>query len=371
MERIPTQINLKTKTKVIVAWVALVSSCYCCLTVECFLFPSPSSFTSRTQLTYQQKRYYKQQQQQHHHDYRLRVVPSTEEHDDRNNKDDVDTEVINDSESESKTSVSQDDDDDEEMKESPMKQPPAVRRRVKQLAKSLLLKPLSLASSVPMPSAIAAVLREASLAAVEQVMEHETNNNNNNRIKKDRNNNVRKLRQDQYDEVDLDEDGVITTTNIEDIIDQAFQPMERSLQDMELSLQQARTSLQNAKEECYEAMQALQMAAMAQAEAAATTVAQVEQQVMAEWYNSDATTDTIDDISSLTFDDVDYESSEMTPPFLDFDSCLVPGEPVVRLERAPENSRRIFAGIDIMASVDDVWKVRRSMQLLSCLMSQQ
>jgi hypothetical protein len=35
----------------------------------------------------------------------------------------------------------------------------------------------------------------------------------------------------------------------------------------------------------------------------------------------------------------------------------VPGDPVVRVERAPENSRRIFAGIDIMASVDDVWKL--------------
>ena len=97
----------------------------------------------------------------------------------------------------------------------------------------------------------------------------------------------------------------------------------------------------------------------AQAEGAATAVAQAEKvaelQVMAEMYSS-AVPDV--DVSKLSFDDVDYESSEMAPPFLDPDSCLVPGEPVVRVEKAPENSRRIFAGIDILASVDDVWNVR-------------
>eukprot|EP00555_Chaetoceros_dichaeta_P009837 CAMPEP_0198255230 /NCGR_PEP_ID=MMETSP1447-20131203/5388_1 /TAXON_ID=420782 /ORGANISM="Chaetoceros dichaeta, Strain CCMP1751" /LENGTH=564 /DNA_ID=CAMNT_0043941549 /DNA_START=229 /DNA_END=1923 /DNA_ORIENTATION=+ len=74
---------------------------------------------------------------------------------------------------------------------------------------------------------------------------------------------------------------------------------------------------------------------------------------------SDSTTngDLTDDVSSLTYDDVDYQTSEMSPPFIGEDQCLVPGEAVVRVEKAPENSRRIFAGIDIMASVDDVWSV--------------
>jgi len=46
----------------------------------------------------------------------------------------------------------------------------------------------------------------------------------------------------------------------------------------------------------------------------------------------------------------------MSPPFIGEDECLVPGEPVVRVEKAPQKSRRIFAGIDIPdASVDDVW----------------
>ncbi|KAJ1447735.1 hypothetical protein M885DRAFT_471666 [Pelagophyceae sp. CCMP2097] len=35
--------------------------------------------------------------------------------------------------------------------------------------------------------------------------------------------------------------------------------------------------------------------------------------------------------------------------------CLMPGEVVVRVEDAPGNARRIFTGIDILASVDCVW----------------
>jgi len=67
----------------------------------------------------------------------------------------------------------------------------------------------------------------------------------------------------------------------------------------------------------------------------------------------------MEDFSALTFADIDYESSEMAPPFLDPQSCLVPDAgPIVRVEQAPDNSRRIFAGIDILgASTDDVWDV--------------
>lgn len=38
------------------------------------------------------------------------------------------------------------------------------------------------------------------------------------------------------------------------------------------------------------------------------------------------------------------------------DICLLPGEPVIRIEQAPSNSRRIYSGIDISASVEDVWE---------------
>ncbi|KAG7369520.1 polyketide cyclase / dehydrase and lipid transport domain containing protein [Nitzschia inconspicua] len=230
-----------------------------------------------------------------------------------------------------------------------------VRQRVKQLAKRMLLRPLSLATTVPMPSAIAAVLQEASLAAVEQVEDSVINatfrRNINKKINKEANQVETLISSNNSNNMD--------PMMIEDIIDEAFAPVEASLDQMELSLQNARTSLRQAKQQSYEAIQALQMAAMAQAEAAATTVAQVEQQaqrqVMVELYSNAVNANV--DISTLTFEDVDYSSSEMAPPFLDPDSCLVPGEPIVRVEKAPENSRRIFAGIDILASVDDVWKV--------------
>jgi hypothetical protein len=188
-----------------------------------------------------------------------------------------------------------------------------------------------------MPQAIAAILKDASVAALENV-----------EIVMEKN---ERLNGEQA----LDE----SKKMIASLIDEAFQPMEASLDEMEDALKHARESLQNAKKESYQAVEAIQVAAIAQAEGAATAVAQAEKvaesQVMGQIYSS-AMEDDID-VSELSFDDVNYEESEMAPPFLDPNSCLVPGEPVVRVERAPENSRRIFAGIDIMASVDDVWNV--------------
>jgi len=43
-----------------------------------------------------------------------------------------------------------------------------------------------------------------------------------------------------------------------------------------------------------------------------------------------------------------------TPAVLSDEICLVPGSPIVRVEVAPGNARRIFTGIDIVAEVDDV-----------------
>jgi hypothetical protein len=63
------------------------------------------------------------------------------------------------------------------------------------------------------------------------------------------------------------------------------------------------------------------------------------------------------DLSTLKYEDIDYSLTEMAPPFITEDECLVPGEPLVRVEKAPQNSRRIFAGIDIPVSVDEVWNV--------------
>jgi hypothetical protein len=47
-----------------------------------------------------------------------------------------------------------------------------------------------------------------------------------------------------------------------------------------------------------------------------------------------------------------------TPVVLKEDEvCLLPGDCLVRVEKAPNNARRIFSAIDIFASVDDVWGV--------------
>jgi len=52
----------------------------------------------------------------------------------------------------------------------------------------------------------------------------------------------------------------------------------------------------------------------------------------------------------------DMEDAD-APAVLTDDICLVPGEPVVRIEEAPANARRIFTGVDIAAKVEDVWGV--------------
>lgn len=212
-----------------------------------------------------------------------------------------------------------------------------IRSRVSGLAKSLVSRPLSLATTVPMPNAIGAILKEASLAAVEQVVEGRSQVNADN------------LTTQEFES---------SKEMMASIIEEAFAPAEESLDAMEKYLAEARLALKNAKSQSIEAVEAIRVAAISQAEGAAVAVAEAEKvaerKVMAEIY-SNAVSDV--DVENLSFDDVDYESSEMAPPFLDPDSCLVPGEPIVRVERAPENSRRIFAGIDIMASVDDVWNV--------------
>ena len=204
--------------------------------------------------------------------------------------------------------------------------------RVKKLAKKMLVKPLQL---VPMPQAIAAVLKDATYAAVEEVEDIITKNAGDNVLALEKSKEM-----------------------VSALVEEAFKPVELTLLELEQTLAKTRAALEDAKLQSMDAIEAIQIAAIAQAEGAATAVAQAEKvaelQVMRDIYSS-AMSDA--DVSKLEFDDVDYDSSEMAPPFLDEDSCLVPGEPVVRVEKAPENSRRIFAGIDIPASVDDVWKV--------------
>ena len=82
------------------------------------------------------------------------------------------------------------------------------------------------------------------------------------------------------------------------------------------------------------------------------SISKEEEDSLGKWQESD-----FDEITNLSYEDVDYTLSDMAPPFINEDECLVPGEPVVRVEKAPQNSRRIFAGIDIPVAVDDVWSL--------------
>ena len=136
------------------------------------------------------------------------------------------------------------------------------------------------------------------------------------------------------------------------IVDQAFAPAEESIRELEEALVVARAALANAKLESYNAI----------ADLASSKEQPIAPSILpTNGAEGDATVNTdglYPDLDTMAFEDVDYESSEMAPPFLDEDSCLMPdAEPLVRVEKAPDNSRRIFAGIDILASTDDVWNV--------------
>lgn len=162
----------------------------------------------------------------------------------------------------------------------------------------------------------------------------------------------------------------LSMIDVESLIDEAFLPLEASLEQLESQLISARTSLLDAKQQSIATMKAVEAAAVAQAEGTAKAVIEAEKtasrKVLADIYvaaqqdgsdDSNGITLSEDQLSQLVFEDVDYGTSEMAPPFLGEDQCLVPGEPVARVEKAPNNSRRIFAGIDIPHSVDDVWNL--------------
>lgn len=219
-----------------------------------------------------------------------------------------------------------------------------IRNRVTNLAQKLVVKPLSYAA--PMPQAVAAVLKDATLKAVDLAVEEVW------------------ARKKQHDatttgsDENSDDDLPIDSLDVMALVDEAFLPLEQTLLQMEEDLAKARTSLASAKSQASDAMAVVQAAAIAQAEGTQAAVQAAEDrasfQVLSDLYES---RNDDDNVTGLSFTDVDYGTSEMAPPFLGEDQCLVPGEPVVRVEKAPENSRRIFAGVDIMASVDDVWAI--------------
>lgn len=155
-------------------------------------------------------------------------------------------------------------------------------------------------------------------------------------------------------------------------ISDAFALAEAEIEKNEEALKKSKLLLQSCRDDVAKAIAIAEEAAIqaniasqkATALATATAVVSVSPPIVNDRDTDDAinNTDVLGsfdeiDLDSLSYNDVDYHLSEMAPPFINEDQCLVPGEAVVRVEKAAENSRRIFAGIDIMASVDDVWNV--------------
>ena len=244
------------------------------------------------------------------------------------------------------------------------------RRRIRSLVKDIAKRVVPRAiTSYTKPDAVAEVLKEATFRAVDEVILHRSPTTSSTATTSPTTTDpyARGGKQQQQQQTLRDTSSASSSAvsaimaaedgALEGLITQAFAPVEQSLDELESSLKEARTSLAAAKDQAKRAVTVVQAAALAQVEGAAVAVKKAEdvasRKAVAEIY---ATANAVD-VESLAYEDVDFAGSEMTPPFLDDDQCLVPGEPVVRVEKAPENSRRIFAGIDIMASVDTVWDV--------------
>ena len=159
----------------------------------------------------------------------------------------------------------------------------------------------------------------------------------------------------------------IATVDANALIEEAFLPVETTLDEIENQLKGMRLAIREAKQQAVTAIEAIEVAAIVQAEGAAQAVKAAEEAasrkilediyVAAHEESQEEETTLMETRQLSAYDDVDYSTSEMAAPFIGEDQCLVLGEPVARVEKAPENSRRIFAGIDIPHSVDDVWNL--------------
>ena len=109
----------------------------------------------------------------------------------------------------------------------------------------------------------------------------------------------------------------------------AFDAAESEIGHAEILLDESRRALGKAKAEAASALMAAEVAAMEALSAARKATA------MADETKNTANQIAEDDAMGLKYDDVDYHLSEMSPPFIDEDQCLVPGEALVRVEKAP------------------------------------
>jgi hypothetical protein len=79
-------------------------------------------------------------------------------------------------------------------------------------------------------------------------------------------------------------------------------------------------------------------------------------------FNIEGSTVTTTEVPDIALSDVVTKNSL---PVLTDDICLFPGsEPIVRVEEAPSNARRIFTGVDIMADMESIWEVLTAFERL-------
>ena len=251
-----------------------------------------------------------------------------------------------------------------------------IRDKVSEIAKKFSSKP----TSVPAPQAIASILTDSTRGAVDLALEEV--------------NRLGKLRHSiEFDDI-LEKEAAMecdiaiaqdtialaktTAADAFALAETAIDETEEALRKSKRALAQCRLDVSEAisvaEKSAYLASIASQKATLLAARAAISASDKTEvmeeevsanQEVVAdgvadvsvEMPIQDVEVEITDDVSSLEYNDVDYHLSEMTPPFIGEDQCLIPDEAVVRVEKAKDNSRRIFAGIDILASVDDVWNV--------------
>jgi hypothetical protein len=235
-----------------------------------------------------------------------------------------------------------------------------IRDAVKKLAKKTMSK------VSPKPAAIAAVIKDATLGAA-QLAADEAFTLYTSKIGSNAMENIENVALMQGEAArSLDAIALAKTTAAD-----AFDAAERAMDAASQQLDKARAELKEAKEEARAAIASAEVAAAQAAVSANVATALAASSVSDETKILTPTTTStktvsveeeqgvlsLEEVESMEYHDVDYHLSEMAPPFIGEDQCLVPGEAVVRVEKAPENSRRIFAGIDIMASIDDVWNV--------------
>jgi len=152
----------------------------------------------------------------------------------------------------------------------------------------------------------------------------------------------------------------VTVGSLEDLkftLENYFTSVEEHLKEAEDSLKNARHSLESAKEKTACAIEALQAEMIRDQNGSLNLSINTSEEAVVQDDIKALFNDEEENVASLAYDDVGYDLCEMSPPFIDVDQCLIPGEAVVRLEKAPDNSRRIFAGIDIPVGVEDVWNL--------------